>query len=244
MSTAGKKGERPPQGEPKARPRPADAREGPGRMTRIIASIALLLHVVVLFLYPLANSRTSTTVREIAQSPLLRWYPDIMYLNHGYGFFGPDPGPGILLEYEVRDNAGEIVSEGKFPDADRIWPRLRYHRYKMLADQIESIQFDPNIAEQRKRFMLERYARQLIRQHGGDSATVTQILHEIVPLEVWLGNEEQGVEGKPLDDKSTYKQLMQVRQTKADVELADQQLLSSDGDDEESTPEAISPGAL
>lgn len=242
MSTGGKKGERPPQGEPKARPRPADAREGPGRMTRIVASIALLLHVVVLFLYPLANSRTSTTVQDFAQWSWFRWYPDILYLNHGYGFFGPDPGPGIVLEYEVRDAAGETVAEGKFPDADRIWPRLRYHRYKMLADQIESIQFDPNIAEQRKRFMMQRYARQLIRQYGGESATVTQMLHEIVPLEVWLGNEEQGIEPKALDDKSTYKQLLQVRQTKADVEQADEELLGPAEAEDVSAPETISPG--
>ncbi len=221
MSTGGKKGDAPPTKKPKA---PSEA---PSRAVRILVSLLLLLHLLVLFLYPLANSRTSDSVRAVAQSWLLRLYADPLYLNHGHGFFGPDPGAGFIIEYQVQDGDGETIAEGKFPDSDRIWPRLRYHRYKMLADQLETPNPDPDFVRRRKTYMLERYAQQLIRQYDGQRATVTQVMHEIVPHYEWIGDKERGIEPKSLDDKSLYRDLVTVTQTRADVEASDAALLKS-----------------
>ena len=225
MSNGGKRGDRQSQESqqqqrrPKA-DRPAAASARPSRMGRLLVSMWLLFHCFVLFLYPMANSRSSDTVRAIARSPLIRWYADPLNLNIGYGFFGPDPGPSILVEYEVFNDAGQSIKEGKFPDPERIWPRLRYHRYKMLADQLEA----PGFPEDRRGFVLNKFAHQLIREHDGASAVVTEVEHDLVRHHEWLGDEELGVAGKSLDDKSLYRNLARAQQTRADVELADAKL--------------------
>lgn len=239
MSTGGKKGERPPQREGKQTSRANPAGAGPSRMVRMLATVALLWHVCVVFLMPLANSRSSDTVRSIAQSPFVRWYADPLYLNQGYGFFGPDPGHSMIVRYEVRGESGEVVADGEFPDRDRIWPRLRYHRYKMLADQLELPEYPPD----RTKYVLERFARQLIREHDGQSASVTQVVHDLLPHADWLGDEERGIKGKSIDDPSTYRTLQTVRQTKRDVEEADAQLLApAESEAPSQMPEAITPG--
>ena len=232
MSTGGKKGEAPPE---KKKPIPKVKPEGLSLWIRIVASIVLAFHVFVLFFYPLDKSRTSFTVHDIAQSPAIRWYPDILYLNHGHGFFGPDPGASFLVEYEVRDKDGEVIDKatGKFPDADRIWPRLRYHRYKMLADQLEA----PGRADKEGR--LKAYARQLIRQYDGESATVSEVMHEIVSHGDWLGDEAHGIAPKALDDKTLYRTLTTVTQTRADVEAADAPAPELEDDSAATAPEVL-----
>ncbi|MCO6045319.1 hypothetical protein NG895_15515 [Aeoliella sp. ICT_H6.2] len=222
MSSGGKKSD-PQQPPPKA----ASSGAGPSLAIRIAASIALAFHVFVLFLYPLANGRSSETISSMAGWPGFRWYAEPLYLNHGHGFFGPDPGAGFLIEYDIRDSDGEVVKQGKFPDPDTIWPRLRYHRYKMLADQPASS--GPNL-----NLILEGYARQLLRQYGGESVTVNYIAHDILRHYDWLGDAERNIEGRTLDDKSLYSTRAQVRQSRADVEAADAALKSG-------TEEAPSP---
>ncbi|NIO41435.1 MAG: hypothetical protein GTO41_15415, partial [Burkholderiales bacterium] len=56
-----------------------------------------------------------------------------MFLDHGYRFFAPEPGPGHLVRYEVTTSDGAGAA-GQFPDRDRIWPRLLYHRWFMLSE--------------------------------------------------------------------------------------------------------------
>lgn len=232
MSTGQKKGgsQQPAKSQQAASPPPS----GPSRMVRALASLALAFHVFVLFLYPLANTRTSDTVRRIAQSPWMRWYADPLYLNHGHNFFAPDPGASFIVNYEVRDANQQVVAEGKFPDAERIWPRLRYHRYKMLADQMNTpVPAAPNHRNE----MLERYARQLLRQHDGESAALTYEVHQIVPYFEWLGDPKQGVKGKDLNDRSLYREELRVQQYRSDVEAADAKLLG----DAEAAPGPIAP---
>jgi hypothetical protein len=49
-----------------------------------------------------------------------------MYLDHGYFFFAPNPGPSHLVG--IRDQS--VL----FPDRKEQWPRLLYHRYFMLSE--------------------------------------------------------------------------------------------------------------
>ena len=240
MSTSGKKGEAP------QRKRSTTPKQGPSRMVRVLVSLLLAFHLLVVFFYPLANARSSDTVRNVAQFLPMRLYADALYLNHGHGFFGPDPGPGFIIEYQVQDADGETIAEGKFPDAERIWPRLRYHRYKMLADQLESPIGDADLARDRKQFRLERYAQQLVRQYNGERATVVEVMHQIVPYHEWLGDSERGTKPKLLDDKSLYRELMRVTQTRAQVEAADAQLESGAEDiaPPQRLPEAVPGGRV
>lgn len=228
MSSGGKK-------TPTQSTRTAPTGDMPRRAIRIVVSLVLVWHLLVLLLYPLANSRTSETVGRIAQSPWLRWYADPLYLNQGYGFFGPDPPQGFLVKYEVYDEQGDVVAEGQLPDRQQHWPRLLYHRYKMLADQLEHPAGEPRV-----RYVLERYAHHLIRVHDGQSAQVEQVLHRIVPLGEWLGDPERGIDPKPVDHESLYETLVTVRQTRADADEA-----QASAAEEQPTPtdaEPIAPG--
>jgi len=104
------------------------------RTIRVVVSIALLFYLTVVLLGPLSNPVGSEFLtRPMAEvvSPAHR----ALFLGHGYRFFAPDPGPGHLVVYKMVDDAGNETS-GQFPDREKIWPRLMYHRWFMLSETI------------------------------------------------------------------------------------------------------------
>ena len=104
------------------------------RLVRGLISAGLIFYLAVLFLGPLANPISSDFLtRPLAElvSPIHR----VLFLGHGYRFFGPDPGPGHLVVYRVTDREGNVL-ERHFPDRESTWPRLMYHRWFMLSETI------------------------------------------------------------------------------------------------------------
>jgi|694.fasta_scaffold44703_3 hypothetical protein len=72
---------------------------------------------------------------------LLSPYAEWMYLDHGYFFFAPNPGPNHLVgarsmtaNLEGIDPSQTKMPEVLFPDRRKQWPRLLYHRYFMLSE--------------------------------------------------------------------------------------------------------------
>lgn len=73
-------------------------------------------------------------------------YGQFLYLDRGYAFFAPDPGPSHLLRVELKakqdgnDSAAKIEERTTsteirtYPDLNQQWPRLLYHRHFMLAE--------------------------------------------------------------------------------------------------------------
>lgn len=67
-------------------------------------------------------------------------YMEAMYLEHGYFFFAPNPGPTHLLQCEVRPRSSEpnanqpATATLLLPDRKTHWPRLDYHRHFMLSE--------------------------------------------------------------------------------------------------------------
>ena len=163
------------------------------------AGISLLLvwHLAALFLAPLSIQPSSPLVIQVAQQPPMQWYLDALYLNHGYHFFAPEPSNGHLIQYELFDERGGKIAEGKFPDRKEYWPRLLYHRYFMLADQCEVPSQSEGESRQWKQAYLSAYAQQLLREHEGSQARVWRAVH--YPAFV-----DDVVRGMPLDDKRTY----------------------------------------
>ena len=117
-------------------------------MVRIIVSLFVCWHLLAVFMAPLSVSVSMATEPGrpddqlpieilVAQRPPMQWYLDALYLNHGYSFFAPEPGIGYLIHYDLLDGRGGVVKQGSFPDSEQIWPRLRYHRFLMLASQCE-----------------------------------------------------------------------------------------------------------
>lgn len=106
---------------------------------KITISILLLLHLSAVVVAPLAVACDTGGSNSPAVAPLRRWldpYITLMFLNHGYFFFAPDPGPSHLVDYKVEFNDGRQAVEGRFPDLATERPRLLYHRHFMLSESL------------------------------------------------------------------------------------------------------------
>ena len=114
-------------------------------------------------------------------------YLNLLYLNHGYEFFAPDPPPGThLVDYQVTQADGNVV-KGRFPSLDEQWPRLRYHRHMMLTEQTQLM--GPQSRQQ--------YADHLASLHGGPSRLELKV-HLVLPP-------HRVADKTPLDAPSTFR---------------------------------------
>jgi len=101
---------------------------------RGVASLLIALTVFIVFMGPVTNSIAT----EELTGPIGRLLAPIhqaLYLSHGYRFFAPDPGPSHLLVYRLHYPDGRVM-EKRFPDSERISPRLRYHRWFMHSETL------------------------------------------------------------------------------------------------------------
>lgn len=188
---------------------------GPGTAVRVIVSALLLWHVTAVFLAPLSVPPAPQLVADIAQRRPMQWYLDLLYLNHGYHFFAPDPGPGHLIRYELFGADGASLEQGEFPDRKVQWPRLWYHRHFMLADQGTWPTDDARVREAWERRYLENYARHLLRvNENAQTVRVQRIAH--YPL-----HPDHAIEGRKLNDPATYETLMEVTMRRSDLGPSD-----------------------
>jgi len=72
----------------------------------------------------------------------IKGYSQFAYLDHGYAFFAPDPGPSHFIQAAIDLAPSERV-ELKFPDLQTQWPRLSYHRHFMLAEFFNDVYHPP-----------------------------------------------------------------------------------------------------
>ena len=101
---------------------------------RNLVSGLLVLYLMLVVLAPLSNPVASADLTGPVSrfsAPLLRAFN----LNHGYRFFGPEPGPSHLVVCSVTQADG-TKSEIRIPDASEMSPRLGYHRWFMLSERI------------------------------------------------------------------------------------------------------------
>ena len=115
----------------------------------MVVSLLVLFHLAALVISPLTlplrqgqEIAAETYIPAIPSESLLGslrkvagTYGKAVYLNHGYQFFAPDPGPSHLIQYEVVTDDGSTI-KGQFPDRSVYWPRLRYHRWFMLSETL------------------------------------------------------------------------------------------------------------
>ncbi|WP_404306734.1 hypothetical protein [Neorhodopirellula lusitana] len=117
----------------------------PNRRGRLIASLLIAAHLAAVIAPPLAFQcrgvrGLSPSVASIMNT--LAVYSQMLYLDRGYAFFAPDPGPSHLFEVtvDVGSNAGSDATANpnrkaqRVPNLDDQWPRLLYHRHFMLAE--------------------------------------------------------------------------------------------------------------
>ena len=158
-------------------------------------SVLLVLHLIAVVVPPL----TMQTNRSPAVSGSVRTflpYFDRAFLNHGYAFFAPDPPEAShLIRYRVEFDDGRPPVEHTFPDLERHWPRLLYHRHFMLSEQLRMDFVPPTPPRdaapeqigfwraQRDRYEARwnSFERHLLARHGGDRITMTRVLHFVPP---------------------------------------------------------------
>jgi hypothetical protein len=215
---------------PSAEPRePRAKRDGkPGPALRIIVSIVIVWHFTAIFLAALCIPATSPLVRDMAQKPPMQWYLDALYLNQGHSFFAPDVGPSHIVHYELFDQSNRPIGEGDLPSRKDHWPRLRYHRHFMLADQV--LAGDDNLSRKWGQAYLAAYARQLLRTNQQAQAIrvrlyahwpISQELETLAQKDGYdrayqVFIQEMARNGITIDDRG-YQMLMEVTQRRSDL---------------------------
>ncbi len=112
-------------------------------------------------------------------------YLNLLYLNHGYEFFAPDPNGSNLIRYQIRDSGGREIASGQIPDLSKQWPRLLYHRHMMLAAQTG------DMGEESGR----RYAQHLLNVNGGQTIATQLVFHRLLsPQDVRNGANHDAAE--------------------------------------------------
>jgi hypothetical protein len=134
----------------------------------LVVSLMLGFHVFAVFISPAAMPPASPLLMDGYRLALP--YNELLFLNHGYHFFAPDPGASTLISYAVA-RPGDAPIVGRFPNLS-IHPRLLYHRYFMLAENLWAFD-DETQAEVQK-----AYARHFSALHDSSSITLNRISHE------------------------------------------------------------------
>jgi hypothetical protein len=188
---------------------------------RIVLSVLLFIHLAAVFFPPFTFATASGpgTVSPFAEPILsvLRPYVDLMFLDHGYFFFAPNPGPSHLLRAKLEFADGRPALELTFPDLKAHWPRLLYHRHFMLAEQLHSdfavpepppgVANDPeqlaSWRQARNRYELRRdsFKEHLREAYGASEVTLTRVEHLL------LGPGEFRESGKSLNAADSYRDL-------------------------------------
>jgi len=143
-------------------------RKAAGIAGYLLLSTWLAFHVFCVFIAPGAMPPVSPLLLdgyEIAEP-----YNEALFLNHGYHFFAPDPGASSLISYAVpRDGDAPVV--GRFPNTN-IHPRLLYHRYFMLAENVWAF------SEETQETVQQAYARHFAALHNATQISLDRVLHE------------------------------------------------------------------
>lgn len=170
--------------------------------TRWLVSLALVWHIVGLLVGPISSPPSILGDRL---QRVYRPYLEAAYLNHGYKFFGPDPGPSHLIRYVVEMPDGERL-EQTFPDRTVHWPRLFYHRHFMLSEFVvglsgdwdERFDWEHQPLSPGQVAYVESYGRHLLAAHHAKRVTLYLVEHR-------LPSPQEVLDGTRLSDPSLYR---------------------------------------
>jgi hypothetical protein len=140
-----------------------------------LISLLVALHVAAVFVGPWAMPpHGSELARTIAAG--FAPYLQAAFLDNGYRFFAPEPGPGHLVRYEIVTRDGRTI-EGSFPDRKAHWPRLLYHRHFMLSEFLNSLSA-PEAAEMATAYE-EAFAGHLAHRYDAESVKLYLQQHRL-----------------------------------------------------------------
>jgi hypothetical protein len=160
-----------------------------------LVSAVLALHLAAMAIGPLSVDPSSDMSR--AAWGTFRPYLEIAYLNHGWHFFAPEPGPSHLIRYELHRADGS-VERGFFPDRRRHKPRLLYHRHFMLSEHLNAMADSgagPDVVDA----FCRSFAQHLMAEHRAERAKLYMLRH-------FLPSPEDVRQGIPLTDSRYYRE--------------------------------------
>jgi hypothetical protein len=169
---------------------------------KAIVSALVALHVAAVFIAPMSFAVRPGSPAVDPLKNCLRPYIQALFLDHGYAFFAPDPGPSHLVEYKLTFDNGRQAETARFPDIDEHFPRLLYHRHFMLSESLQTY-YTPeraprlpatmDAAERSERLanwrsarqnyvaLRDSFARHLAAENHATSAQVHRIRHDFLP---------------------------------------------------------------
>jgi hypothetical protein len=156
-------------------------------LVAIALNVWLCYHLFAIIICP-ASVAPATPIVQAGWS-LASGYLQLLYLNHGFHFFAPDPTGSSLIrcELEFPDKTTRTV---QYPNRN-IWPRLLYHRHFMLTE------FLGNGPTELRPYVERAMARQLCRATGAESANLFLLYHDTASVTDILA-------GKTLNEPASF----------------------------------------
>ena len=117
---------------------------------KVLLSFLLTAHLFALVLPPLSVQTRGPIGPSPSVSTGLEWvepYSQLLYIDRGYAFFAPDPGPSHLIQAAITGPDGQR-REKIYPDIEQQRPRLLYHRHFMLSEFLQEIYHPPGPPEE------------------------------------------------------------------------------------------------
>lgn len=139
---------------------------------KLVITVLVIIHLLAVLAQPLRFFSRRASGEEgpefVWLSNWMRPYSQWLYLDHGYFFFAPNPGPGHLVQYRFTSGGGDDLTKnrtetssitgnsgpevgGLFPDRFQHRPRLLYHRYFMLSEFYHSRFAPTQVSEELKK---------------------------------------------------------------------------------------------
>jgi hypothetical protein len=174
------------QGPPPAE-LPLTSGKGPHRLLRWGVNLWLVYHLAAIVVAPASVSPSSGLIQSAWS--VFRPYLELLYLNHGYHFFAPEPSESTLISFAAERPDGTVV-RGRIPNRQTV-PRLLYHRYFMLTEHTR------DAPEELKQEWLGSYAEHICRKFGATQVTLTGQIHNLPTMEMVRN-------GVRLDDPTSY----------------------------------------
>jgi hypothetical protein len=159
------------------------------RLARWALNLWLGFHILAIIIAPASVDPSSDLVRSAWT--LFQPYLQVLYLNHGYHYFAPEPSESTLLSFVAERDDGSVV-KGRIPNFG-IKPRLLYHRHFMLTEHM-------NVApEEFHKQWYDSYAQHLGHTYHARRVSLTRQSHFLPTMEMVRN-------GVRLDDPGSYEE--------------------------------------
>jgi hypothetical protein len=156
-------------------------------LRRWLIHVWLIFHVVAIISAPAAMEPSSDLAQSVHDA--CQPYLSLLFLDHAYHFFAPEPQESTLLSFEAKRPDGS-VTRGRIPDRS-IQPRLLYHRYFMLTEHMNQA------PDEFRDLWHTSYARHIGHEFGASEVRLVQQTH-------LLSSMQRVREGGGLADPESY----------------------------------------